>query len=42
MAVGLGINPNTWTLDDVPELRCFTSLQNCLRQMAEAVGFALA
>ena len=39
VTVQIGINPNTWTLDDVPELKHFTSLEDCLR---EAAGFALA
>jgi inosose dehydratase len=36
VTVKIGINPNTWTLDDVPELRYFTSLEDCLRQAAES------
>jgi inosose dehydratase len=39
MAVKIGINPNTWSLDDVPELKHFTSLEDCLRQAAES-GYA--
>jgi len=39
MAVEIGINPNTWTLDDVPELRHFTSLEDCLSQAGQC-GYA--
>ncbi len=39
MTVKIGINPNTWTLDDVPELKHFTSLEDCLCQAAES-GYA--
>ncbi len=39
MTVKIGINPNTWTLDDVPELKHFTSLEDCLREAAES-GYA--
>jgi inosose dehydratase len=39
VTVKIGINPNTWTLDDVPELKHFTSLEDCLRQAAES-GYA--
>ena len=36
MGVRIGINPNTWTLDDVPALKHFTSLQDCLREASES------
>jgi inosose dehydratase len=39
VTVKIGINPNTWTLDDVPELKHFTSLEDCLREAAES-GYA--
>jgi inosose dehydratase len=39
VTVKIGINPNSWTLDDVPALRHFTSLEVCLRQAAES-GYA--
>ena len=39
MAVEIGINPNSWTLDDVPALRHFTSLEDCLSEAA-ASGYA--
>ncbi len=39
MAIKIGINPNSWTLDDVPELRHFTSLEDCLRE-AGSSGYA--
>jgi inosose dehydratase len=39
MSVRIGINPNTWTLDDVPELKHFTSLSDCLREAAGS-GYA--
>jgi inosose dehydratase len=39
MAVRLGINPITWTNDDMPELGGDTPLETCLRETAEA-GFA--
>jgi inosose dehydratase len=39
MAVRIGVNPNSWTLDDVPELRHFTSLADCLREAAQC-GYA--
>jgi inosose dehydratase len=32
VAVKLGINPNTWTLDDVPELKNFSTLDQCLTE----------
>jgi inosose dehydratase len=32
VAVRLGINPNTWTLDDVPELKNFSTLDQCLAE----------
>jgi inosose dehydratase len=39
VAVEIGINPNSWTLDDVPELRHFTSLEDCLSE-AGSSGYA--
>jgi inosose dehydratase len=39
MAVRIGINPNTWTLDDVPALKHFTPLEQCLAE-ARAAGYA--
>ena len=36
MTVKIGINPNTWTLDVVPELRHFTSLEDRPRRAAES------
>ena len=39
MTVQIGINPNTWTLDDVPELKHFISLEDCLREAADC-GYA--
>ncbi|MGE0004642.1 MAG: myo-inosose-2 dehydratase [Parvibaculaceae bacterium] len=30
MTVRIGINPNTWTLDDIPELKDFSTLDQCL------------
>ena len=38
MTVGLGINPLTWTNDDLPSLGAETSLETCLREAREA-GF---
>jgi len=39
VTVKIGISPNTWTLDDVPERRQFTSLEDCLCEAAES-GYA--
>src|SRR5258706_1625404 len=39
VTVKIGINPNTWTLDDVPELKHFTGLKDFLREAAEC-GYA--
>ncbi|MEM0949731.1 MAG: myo-inosose-2 dehydratase [Pseudomonadota bacterium] len=36
MSVRIGINPITWTNDDVPELGGDTPLETCLSEMAEA------
>ena len=36
MTIRLGINPNTWTLDDVPELKNFSTLEQCLTETALA------
>ena len=36
MAVSLGINPITWTNDDVPELGGDTPLETCLRETTQA------
>jgi inosose dehydratase len=36
VTVKIGINPNSWTLDDVPELRHFTSLEDRPRRAAES------
>jgi inosose dehydratase len=30
--INIGINPNTWALDDVPELKNFSSLDQCLAE----------
>ena len=38
MNVRLGINPLTWTIDDLPEVGGETSLETCLRE-ARAAGF---
>jgi inosose dehydratase len=38
MKVRLGINPLTWTNDDLPTLGAETTLETCLRQAREA-GF---
>ena len=38
MKVRLGINPLTWTNDDLPSLGAETSLETCLREAREA-GF---
>lgn len=38
MTVRLGINPLTWTNDDLPSLGAATSLETCLRE-ARAAGF---
>lgn len=39
MSVQLGINPLTWTNDDLPSLGAETSLETCLSEGKEA-GFA--
>jgi inosose dehydratase len=39
MSVRLGINPLTWTIDDLPEVGGETSLETCLTE-ARAAGFA--
>jgi inosose dehydratase len=39
MSVRLGINPLTWTIDDLPEVGGETSLETCLAE-ARAAGFA--
>jgi len=39
MAISLGINPITWTNDDMPELGGGTSLETCLSETRQA-GFA--
>jgi inosose dehydratase len=39
MSVRLGINPLTWTIDDLPEVGGETSLETCLTE-AGAAGFA--
>ncbi len=36
MAVKIGINPITWTNDDVPELGGDTPLETCLAETAQA------
>ena len=36
MSIRIGINPITWTNDDVPELGGDTPLETCLSEMAEA------
>ena len=38
MSVRLGINPLTWTIDDLPEVGGETSLETCLTE-ARAAGF---
>jgi inosose dehydratase len=32
LTVKIGINPNTWALDDVPELKNFTTAEQCLSE----------
>ena len=39
MSVQLGINPLTWTNDDLPSLGAETSLETCLSE-GKAAGFA--
>ena len=39
MSVQLGINPLTWTNDDLPSLGAETSLETCVREGKEG-GFA--
>ncbi len=39
MTVRIGINPNTWALDDIAELRYFSTPEECLSQ-ASACGYA--
>ena len=39
MSIRLGINPLTWTIDDLPEVGGETSLETCLTE-ARAAGFA--
>lgn len=39
MNIKIGINPNSWTLDDVPELRNFSTLEQCLTE-TKASGYA--
>lgn len=39
MDIKIGINPNTWTLDDVPDLRNFSTLEQCLTE-TKASGYA--
>jgi inosose dehydratase len=39
MSIRLGINPLTWTIDDLPEVGGKTSLETCLTE-ARAAGFA--
>ena len=39
MGIRLGINPLTWTIDDLPEVGGETPLETCLAE-AKAAGFA--